>query len=112
MRHTARRAVSAGARAYLVERSSSLVISMLTRDRLGDGTAVGVNVEHALYGLAVFPVRGEVKCSLDPLDHQHLVLGLYLPDGVGVEALLVEGKLTRCQRAGKGAEQSAAGRHN
>ena len=52
------------------------------------------------------------KACPDPLDHQHLVLGLYLSHGVGVEALPVEGNLTRCQRAGKGAEQSAAGRRN
>ena len=47
---------------------------------------------------------------LDPLDHQHLVLGLYLSHGVSVEALFIEGNLTHRQRAGKGAEQSAAGR--
>jgi hypothetical protein len=51
-----------------------------------------------------------VKGLLDPLDHQNLALSLYLTNGVGVEAVFVEGNLTRRQRAGKGAEQSAAGR--
>ncbi len=54
-----------------------------TPDRPGDGTAVGVNVEHALYGLAVFPVRGEVKGSLDLYYSVRLALGssryLYSP---------------------------------
>lgn len=43
-----------------------------------------------------------------PLDDEDLALGLYLPDRVGVKVL--ERYLTRCQRAGEGAEQSAAGR--
>jgi hypothetical protein len=49
------------------------------------------------------------KARPDPLAHEHLVLGLYLTRHVGVEALPVEGNLTRYQRAGKGAEQSGAG---
>lgn len=59
-----------------------------------------------------FPSCGEVKGLPDPLDHQHLVLGLYLLHGVGVEALLVEGNVTRCQRASEGPKQSAAGCRN
>ncbi len=49
------------------------------------------------------------KGDRDPLDHEYLSFGLYLPDGVGVEAILIEGDLTRRQRAGKSAEQSPAG---
>jgi hypothetical protein len=52
------------------------------------------------------------KDRLDPLDHQHLALILYLPYGVGVEAVFVEGDLTRRQRAGKSAEQSPASRRD
>jgi hypothetical protein len=52
------------------------------------------------------------KLVLILLTTSHLVLGLYLPHGVGVEALPVEGNMARCQRAGKGAEQSAAGCRN
>jgi hypothetical protein len=40
-----------------------------------------------------------VKGLLNPLDHENLVLRLYLPDRVGVETVLIEGNLTRCQRA-------------
>ena len=47
------------------------------------------------------------KLRGDSLDHEHLALDL--PDGVGVEAILIEGDLTHRQRAGKSAEQSAAG---
>ena len=49
------------------------------------------------------------KPSNFPLDHEHLALDLYLSDGVGVEAIFVEGDVTRRQRAGKSAEQSATG---
>ena len=50
------------------------------------------------------------KLRGDPLDHEHLAPDHDLPDGVGVE--VVEGDLTRRQRAGKSAEQSAAGSSN
>lgn len=59
--------------------------------------------------LAVLFVGAEVEGLLDPLEHQNLVLGLYFPHRVGVEAVFLEDDLTRCQRARKGAEQSAAG---
>jgi hypothetical protein len=52
------------------------------------------------------------KLRGDPLDHEHLAPDLDLPDGVGVEAILIEGDLTRRQRAGKSAQQSAAGSSN
>jgi site-specific DNA recombinase len=45
------------------------------------------------------------KEDLDPLDHEHIALGLDLSDRLCVEVL--ERYLTRCQRARKGAEQSA-----
>jgi hypothetical protein len=35
------------------------------------------------------------KGGCDPLDHKHLALDLYLSDGVGVEAILVERDLTK-----------------
>jgi hypothetical protein len=49
---------------------------------------------------------------LDPLKYEDLVLRLYLTDGIGVETLLLEGNLTRCQRASEGAQQSATGRRD
>ena len=49
------------------------------------------------------------KPSNFPLDHEHFALDLYLSDGVGVEAIFVEGDVARRQRAGKSAEQSATG---
>jgi hypothetical protein len=51
-----------------------------------------------------------VEGLFDPLYHQHLALDLYLPHRVGVET--TEGNLTRCQRARKGAEQSATRRRD
>ena len=49
------------------------------------------------------------KPSYFPLGHEHFALDLYLSDGVGVEAIFVEGDVARCQRVGKSAEQSATG---
>ena len=49
------------------------------------------------------------KPSYFPLGHEHFALDLYLSDGVGVEAIFVEGDVARRQRAGKSAEQSATG---
>ena len=49
---------------------------------------------------------------LDPLEYEDLVLRLYFTDGIGVEALLLEGNLTRCQRASEGAQQSATSRRD
>ena len=46
----------------------------------------------------------------DPLEYEDLVLRLYLTDGIAVKALLLEGNVTRCQRASEGAEKSATGR--
>ncbi len=71
-----------------------------------------MHLEHAFYCLAVFFLGRQVEGDRDPLTHEHLVLSVYLLDSVGIEAVFVEGNLTRRQRAGKGAEQSAAGRHH
>jgi hypothetical protein len=45
-----------------------------------------------------------------PLDDEYLVLGLYLPYCLAVE--VIEGNLTRCQRAPESAEQSPACRRD
>ena len=77
----------------------------LARDLYGglDGpgyrTAILVHFDHTLYGLPILLLSGEMEGLLDPLEHEHLILSLYLPNGTGVEAVLVEGNLTRCQRA-------------
>ena len=52
-------------------------------DGCSDRTATLVHVEHALYGLAILLLSGEMEGLLDPLEHKHLVLSLYLPDGIG-----------------------------
>jgi hypothetical protein len=49
-----------------------------------------------------------MQSDCDSLDDKHLVLCLYLPHHVCIEAIFVEGNLTRCQRAFESAEQSAA----
>jgi len=48
----------------------------------------------------------------DAADHQHLVLELDLTDRLDVVALWIDFDLTRLQRAGEGAGQSAAGRRD
>jgi hypothetical protein len=61
----------------------------LARDLYGglDGpsnrTAILVHFDHALYGLAILLLSGEMKSLLDPLEHEHLILSLYLPNGIG-----------------------------
>jgi hypothetical protein len=76
-------------------------------DGPGNGAEIRVDPQHTLYLLAVLLVGGEVESLLDPPEDENLLLRLYLPHRVGVEVL--EGNLTRCQRASKGAEQSPAG---
>jgi len=68
-------------------------------DRPSYRTTILVHLEHALYVLAIFFVGAEVDSVRDPLENQHLVLGFYLTNSVSIEAVFVEGDLTRCQRA-------------
>ena len=68
-------------------------------DRPSHRAAILIHFEHPLYGLAVFFVGVEVDSVSNPLENKNLVLGFYLPNRVGVEAVFVEGNLTRCQRA-------------
>jgi hypothetical protein len=63
-------------------------------------------LDHALYGLVILLLRSEMESLLDPLEYKNLVFCLYLADSIGIETLLLEGNLTRCQRASKGTEQS------
>ena len=58
-------------------------------------TFILVHFDHALYGLAILLLGGEMEGLLNPLEHKHLVLCLYLTHSIGVEAVLVEGNLTR-----------------
>ena len=52
-------------------------------DGRSDRTAILVHFDHALYGLAILLLSGEMEGLLDPLEHKHLVFSLYLPDGIG-----------------------------
>jgi len=58
------------------------------------------------------PVSGHAQAVVDgdSLDHQHVVLGFNLANRLYLEAVPLDFDLTRFQRAGKGAGQSAAGR--
>ena len=76
-------------------------------DGRSDRTAILVHFDHTLYGLPILLLSGEMEGLLNPFEHKHLVLSLYLPDGIGVEAVLLKGNLTRCQRAFEGTQQSA-----
>jgi hypothetical protein len=63
-------------------------------------------LDHALYGLVILLLSSKMESLLDPLEYENLVLCLYLADSISIETLLLEGNLTRCQRASKGTEQS------
>lgn len=68
-------------------------------DALGFGSSVGRD--------------GKAIRHADALDHQNLVIEHDVADGFDLVALRIDFDLTRLQRAGKGAGQSAAGsRHN
>ena len=69
---------------YPVARPSLLVSSMLS---LMDRAIILIHVEYVLHGLAVFFSGDQVDSNSDPLEH--LVLGLYLPDSVGIEAAIL-----------------------
>ena len=58
------------------------------------------------------PVSGYGKAVVDgdPLDHEDVVLGLYLADSLDLELFALDLDLTRLQRAGESAGQSAASR--
>ena len=57
------------------------------------------------------PVGGhrEAVVDHDPLDHQHVVIGLDLAHSLDFERVSIDVDMTRFQRAGKRAGQSAAG---
>src|SRR5947209_2514063 len=74
-------------------------------DGRGYLTGILVHLQYAFYGLALFLVGAKVEGNLDPLAHEQVVLDLHLARHVGVEAILVEGNLTRFQRAVEGAQQ-------
>ncbi len=74
-----------------------------TPDGTGNRAAILVHPVYAFYGLAVLSVGSKVKSDRDPPDHENFILRLYLPYHVRVEGILIEGNLTRRQRARKGA---------
>jgi hypothetical protein len=80
-----------------------------SRQAARDGTEPSVEIMHALRLLT--PIRGHRKAVVDrdALDHKHVVLGLYLADGLHLEPFGLDLDLTRLQRAGESARQSAAG---
>jgi hypothetical protein len=68
---------------------------------------------HALHFLAQFWSDGKSIPYVDAFDQQHPVLGLDLPYRLDFVPLRIDFDLTRLQRAGKGAGQSAPGcRHH
>lgn len=64
-----------------------------------------MNLMHALDGLAIPLGGGEVVDDMNASDDQNLLLELNLTDRIGGQ--LFDLNLARCQRAGKGARQSA-----
>ena len=74
-----------------------------------DGAEPGMKVVYPLRRVA--PIRGhrEAVVDRDALDHEHVVLGLYLASSLHLEPFGMDLDLTRLQRAGERARQSAAG---
>jgi hypothetical protein len=64
---------------------------------------------HSLDLRAAFLGNRKSIADLDPLDYEHTVLGLDLPDGFDLVTLGIDFDLARFQRASEGAGQSAAG---
>ena len=64
---------------------------------------------HPLSFLAAFLGDRKPVAHVDAFDDQHAVLSLDLPNGLHLVALGIDLDLTRLQRAGEGASQSAAG---
>jgi hypothetical protein len=63
------------------------------------------------FGLFSARVRDrEAITHTDALDHEHVILGLDLADGLDLVALRIDLDLTRLQRAGERAGQSPASR--
>ena len=58
----------------------------------------------------LMPIHGHGKAVVDcdSLDHEDVVLGLYLADSLDLEPFALDLDLTRLQRAGESAGQSAA----
>jgi hypothetical protein len=69
-----------------------------------------VNCVGALGLRALVPGHADPVVHADPLEDQHAVLVLDLAAGLDVVPALLNFDLTRFQRAGKGARQSAGGR--
>ena len=80
-----------------------------SRQAARDGTEPGMEIMHALRLLT--PIRRHRKAVMDrdALDHEDVVLGLDLADGLHLEPFPLDLDLTRLQRAGESARQSAAG---
>lgn len=64
---------------------------------------------HALDVLAAILRHGEAVAHRDAADHEHLVVELDLTDRLDLVALRIDLDVTRFQRAGEGAGESAAG---
>jgi hypothetical protein len=69
-----------------------------------------VEAVDALDLVSTFSGDAESVANRDPLDHEYAVLGLDLPERLDVVLIGINIDLTRLQRAGKGAGQSASGR--
>jgi hypothetical protein len=81
-------------------------------DASGDRAEAGVNVVHSLRVRPSLCGYREAIVDSDSLDHKDAVLGLDLAGGLGLVSLGIDLDLTRLQRAGKGAGQSATGRRD
>jgi hypothetical protein len=68
-----------------------------------------VDAVHALGHVPLVGRHGDAVSHGDPLDYEHAVAVEDLADGFDFVALRIDFDVTRLQRAGEGARQSAAG---
>jgi hypothetical protein len=73
-----------------------------------DGAESSVQAVDTLGLGSLLPGDREPVADGDPLDHEHLVVDVDVADGLDLVALRIDVDVTRFQRAGKGARQSAA----
>ena len=100
----------AGARSDQFELGAHLDTAL---EAAGDRTEARVEPVHALDLLAPVLRNGEPVVNGDAPDHEHRVLEHHLADRLDLVALRIDIDVTRLQRAGEGAGQSAAGgRHH
>ena len=81
-------------------------------DTPGNRTGIGVHAQYLLHSGAGLVRHAEVVFDVDAAQDQHFDVLLHFPCNVRNQIIGSHDYLARCQRAGKGAGESAAGSRN